>query len=174
MASSPPYISSIPLRLSCNPDNSISFDRMRGQCDEICEPISGNYDGSGGIPNGIAAARWWSIAAWRLKFFWDPPHFDVRAWSKWRPHPLIFDVYLFDYPVTRVRQCRFTVWEDNTSKYVSWYQAIRMALEVCRNNCSNEILKRCILTTDVLLNPTFMLTSEHIQNGVLTSSRRPC
>jgi hypothetical protein len=41
------------------------------------------------------------------------------------------------------------------------------------NSCS-EIVKSCILTTEVLISPALILTLEHNQIGVLTLSRRPC
>jgi hypothetical protein len=46
--------------------------------------------------------------------------------------PFILHVYLLDYPITRIRHCHFTELEDSASNYVSSYQAVRMAEEVCR------------------------------------------
>jgi hypothetical protein len=49
-----------------------------------------------------------------------------------------------------------------------------MAVEVCRANCCRQVVKWCILTTDILSNPALILTLEQNQNDVLIPTHHPC
>jgi hypothetical protein len=169
------YASCVPPRLSYNPDKAHLFYRTREQLVKISGLISFNYDGSWIMPGVIAAGRYWGGTSRRLKFLLAPPSFLRQSLMKMASLPqLVLHVYLLDYPITRIRQSHFTEWSHRV-KYSSWYQAIIMAVEVCRMYyCCNEIVKWCILTTKALINTALSLTSGHIQYGVLTPTRRPC
>jgi hypothetical protein len=59
------------------------------------------------------------------------------------------------------------------TKNVSWYQQLLWQGRHARRNCCSLIVKWFILTTDVLVIPALILTSEHNQNVFLTPDCHP-
>jgi hypothetical protein len=53
----PTHNSYIPIKLPYNPDKALSVYRMREQCVKICEFISGNWIGGGGMPDVTVSVR---------------------------------------------------------------------------------------------------------------------
>jgi hypothetical protein len=56
--------------------------------------------------------------------------FIIKKYVDPKLNVFILHVYILNYPITRARHSHFVEREDNDSNYVSWYHAIRMAVEV--------------------------------------------